>query len=136
MASNYTTNFGLCQWEATDQVQRTEFNADNAKIDQALKARNCRFYLTAYVGTGSGSVSLTFPSRPIFVTVMGGRHTWLCTLRNAPEIYLRMDAIGVGATPTTWEENTLTWAEHINGGEYYANAQGSTYYVMALLEAD
>ena len=88
------------------------------------------------MGTGSGDVSLTFPSRPIFVTVMGGHHTWLCTLRNAPEIYLRMDAIGVGATPTTWEENTLTWAEHINGGEYYANAQGSTYYVMALLEAD
>ena len=136
MATNQTTNYQLNQWEPTDAVQRVEFNGDNTKIDAALKVRNCRFYLTSYVGTGSGSVSLTFPSRPIFVTVMGGRHTWLCTLRNAPEIYLRMNAIGVGATPTTWEENTLTWAEHINGGEYYANAQGSTYYVMALLEAD
>ena len=136
MATNQTTNYQLNQWEPTDAVQRVEFNGDNTKIDAALKVRNCRFYLTSYVGTGSGSVSLTFPGRPIFVTVMGGRHTWLCTLRNAPEIYLRMDAIGVGATPTTWEENTLTWAEHINGGEYYANAQGSTYYVMALLEAD
>ena len=136
MATNQTTNYQLNQWEPTDAVQRVEFNGDNTKIDAALKVRNCRFYLTSYVGTGSGSVSLTFPSRPIFVTVMGGRHTWLCTLRNAPEIYLRMDAIGVGATPTTWEGNTLTWAEHINGGEYYANAQGSTYYVMALLEAD
>ena len=36
MASNYTEHYDLCQWEATDQVQRTEFNADNAKIDAAL----------------------------------------------------------------------------------------------------
>lgn len=37
MASNYTTNYQLNQWEPTDQVQRTDFNADNAKIDAALK---------------------------------------------------------------------------------------------------
>ncbi len=29
MASNYTTNYNLCQWQPTDQVQRTDFNADN-----------------------------------------------------------------------------------------------------------
>ena len=38
MASNYTEHYDLCQWEATDQVQRTDFNADNAKIDAALKS--------------------------------------------------------------------------------------------------
>ena len=38
MASNYTEHYDLCQWEATDQVQRTDFNADNAKIDAALDA--------------------------------------------------------------------------------------------------
>ena len=36
MSTNHTTNYNLCQWEATDQVQRTDFNADNAKIDAAL----------------------------------------------------------------------------------------------------
>ena len=36
MATNYTTNYQLNQWEPTDQVQRTDFNADNAKIDAAL----------------------------------------------------------------------------------------------------
>lgn len=36
MASNYTENFGLCQWEATDQVLRTEFNEDNRTIDESL----------------------------------------------------------------------------------------------------
>lgn len=37
MASNYTENYGLCQWEATDQVLREEFNQDNAAVDEALK---------------------------------------------------------------------------------------------------
>ena len=36
MASNYTTNYQLNQWEPTPQVPRTDFHADNAKIDAAL----------------------------------------------------------------------------------------------------
>ena len=42
MASNYTENYGLCQWEATDNFVRTEFNQDNARIDAALKAADGR----------------------------------------------------------------------------------------------
>ena len=38
MASNYTENYGLCQWEAGDNFVRTEFNQDNARIDAALAA--------------------------------------------------------------------------------------------------
>ena len=36
MASNQTANYGLSQWEATDQVVRMDFNSDNEKIDAAL----------------------------------------------------------------------------------------------------
>ena len=36
MATNQTTNYHLNQWEPTDQVLRTDFNADNAKLDTAL----------------------------------------------------------------------------------------------------
>ena len=36
MATSQTTNYQLNQWEPTDHVQRTDFNADNAKIDAAL----------------------------------------------------------------------------------------------------
>ena len=38
MASNQTSSYGLSQWEAADAVQRLEFNADNAKVDAALKS--------------------------------------------------------------------------------------------------
>ncbi|WP_298025316.1 hypothetical protein [uncultured Dysosmobacter sp.] len=36
MASNHTQHYSLSQWQATDEVVRTDFNADNAKIDAAL----------------------------------------------------------------------------------------------------
>ena len=39
MASNYTEHYGLCQWKATDQVRREEFNEGYTKIDAALKAQ-------------------------------------------------------------------------------------------------
>ena len=38
MSTNHTANYDLCQWEATDQVLRTDFNQDNAKLDAALKS--------------------------------------------------------------------------------------------------
>ena len=37
MATNHTTNYELSQWLSTDQVLRTDFNADNVKLDAALK---------------------------------------------------------------------------------------------------
>ena len=36
MASGYTTNYDLCQWQSEDAFLREEFNGDNAKIDAAL----------------------------------------------------------------------------------------------------
>ena len=85
MATNHTTNYQLNQWEATDQVLRTDFNQDNQKIDGALKNHdeelagleaaiaakgNCHFYTTSYVGTGqvgaNNPCTLSFPAKPIF----------------------------------------------------------------------
>ena len=48
MASGQTQYYELNQWEGRDQVLRTEFNADNARIDRALhelRARNCQLYM-------------------------------------------------------------------------------------------
>jgi len=39
MPSNFTPNYKLNQWEADDRVLRVDFNADNAKLDAALKAQ-------------------------------------------------------------------------------------------------
>lgn len=34
-----TTNYQLCQWDSEDFIRRTDFNADNSKIDAALLAQ-------------------------------------------------------------------------------------------------
>lgn len=36
MATNHTKQYKLCQWLPTDQVRRTDFNEDNAKVEAAL----------------------------------------------------------------------------------------------------
>ena len=100
MASNYTEHYDLCQWEATDQVQRTDFNADNAKVDAALDALagqvaekadgddlaalsetvaevsagmgNCDMELLTYTGGGGGSPKMiTFSQVPDMYLVAG-----------------------------------------------------------------
>ena len=38
MPSNFTEHYNLSQWERTDKIQMEDFNADNVKIDAALKA--------------------------------------------------------------------------------------------------
>ena len=58
MASNYTEHYDLCQWETTDQVQRTDFNADNAKIDAALAAKADSTDLTGVSEAVSGLSSV------------------------------------------------------------------------------
>ena len=35
------TNFHLNQWSPEDYVRRTDFNADNAKVEAALAAAGC-----------------------------------------------------------------------------------------------
>ena len=57
MASSYTSNYNLCQWEASDKVLRTEFNADNAKIDAALSAKADISALNSLRSTVNGKVS-------------------------------------------------------------------------------
>jgi len=57
MASNYTSNYKLCQWQASDKVLRTEFNADNAKIDAALAAKASASALNSLKTTVNGKAS-------------------------------------------------------------------------------
>ena len=57
MASNYTMNYQLNQWEAGDQVLRTEFNQDNQKIDTALAGLAGQNEELEAAGLHTGSVS-------------------------------------------------------------------------------
>ena len=102
MSSQKTEHYELNQWLATDQVLRTDFNADNAKIDGLLAARNCQIYMTTYTGTGSGILSFTFPHRPMLVVVMSSEQpSVLFGVQGVDDVFL--DYLGNGfSTPAVW----------------------------------
>ena len=105
-----TTNYQLNQWAKSDRVMMDDFNADNTKIDAALKANadaaaaasaavalcgNCKIETSTYTGTGTyGSANpttLTFPKKPTAVAVFGTYFFLLLTDKftedKAPMIY-------------------------------------------------
>ena len=73
MASSYTSNYQLCQWEGTDKVLRTDFNGDNAKIDAAL-AEKAEVVFGTYTGDGTASrvISLGFTPKAVYLCGGGG----------------------------------------------------------------
>lgn len=77
MATNQTPVYGLNQWELSDSVIMADFNADNAKIEQALldlKASLPKFQSGSYVGTGAcGSanpITLNFDFEPQLLIIV------------------------------------------------------------------
>ena len=72
MASGQTSNYGLNQWAAEDKVLRTDFNQDNAKLDEIMR-EVCtalpQIVCGTYTGNGSAEqfISLGFTPRAVFV---------------------------------------------------------------------
>lgn len=52
MSTNHTPNYQLSQWERSDRVQMEDFNADNVKIDAAIKAVANRVTATESFNSG------------------------------------------------------------------------------------
>ena len=75
---NYTKNYQLNQWDASDYVRREDFNEDNRKIEKAIANAGAKFAGGTYVGTGTYSeenpVRLQFSFEPklILLTNCGG----------------------------------------------------------------
>ena len=158
MSTNHTTNYNLNQWEATEKVLRTEFNADNAKIDAALKANadavdsletqlvsglagkgNCQLWTTSYVGddqvTYNSNNRITFPKLPVLVIIQGtnGGETMLILGQNTK--YLTIMGTAYGGS-VTWEGTTMSWRVNTTNPSDQFNLQGATYLVLALLPAE
>ena len=158
MSTNHTTNYDLNQWEGTDKVLRAEFNADNAKIDAALKANsdavdsletqlvsglagkgNCQLWTTSYVGddqvTYNSNNRITFPKLPVLVIIQGtnGGETMLILGQNTK--YLTIMGTAYGGS-VTWEGTTMSWRVNTTNPSDQFNLQGATYLVLALLPAE
>ena len=135
MASNYTSNYNLCQWAASDKVLRTEFNADNAKIDAAVKAvdrrvdgkadqsalnalsqavsgkldlRNCRVAAGSY--RGSGEYGSAHPNTLSFPQ----KPVFLCVVAEGTAAFMLVvqgQRATVGSWSTTPPRLSITWTD-------------------------
>ena len=156
MPSNQTPNYRLSQWERTDKVLMDDFNADNAKIDAALKAEadartalaetvsrqgstlsghtaslakvgSCQVYTTSYTGTGSKARSYSFPAYPVLVYV---RET------GSPTGYTFFR----GMNCATSQEYSASWSGHTlslrtpDNNNFGININGYKFFVFALLD--
>ena len=103
MASNHTEHFSLNQWQADDQVKRTDFNEDNAKIDAALNDLSgglAEKATTAALET----VSKKLAAMPCLVTgtyTGDGTDSRLISLGFQPKALLVMTDEGYSARPYT-----------------------------------
>ena len=140
-----TPNFHLNQWSPEDYVRRTDFNADNAKIDAALAAAgNCRIVTGSYTGTGkygyTNKNSLTLPFSPVLLLISDGKRGF-AVIPMAGENGVAY----FGTTQATWsvtrDGNTISWymsyGNHSDGSTWSDSADGqmntsnTTYYYFA-----
>ena len=152
MASNQTSNYGLNQWEATDQVLRTDFNADNAKIDAALKgladqnaalegmvaaattaAGNCEMELITYTGTGTkgsgNATKINFSSLPDLF-IVGGDKTLLFGRGGVTNTIIASEDFLNNQT-ASWNGTRLLIENSVNA-RYQMNSKGMPYWAMGL----
>ena len=111
----HTEHYQLNQWEANDKVQRTDFNADNAKIDAALQSLktgkgNCKIITGQYRGNGEcdhfHKNSLSFPQQPLMVFIQGDRNCWMIC---GSELASVDGGSTGGFINITWNGSTVSW---------------------------
>lgn len=154
-----TPNYALNQWETTDRILMADFNADNTKLDAALKAEadarteaaealaaavalrgNCQLWVTTYTGSGKAGEtknSLTFPKKPTLVLIIAPNGSFLPILYGAE----RCLAVVEGRTypmqnVSLWDGNTVTWHNSSSYVDCQMNTADAVYTVIALLAAD
>ena len=158
MASNYTENYGLCQWEATDQVLRTEFNEGNAKMDTAIaenataitaltaqlaQTGNCRIETFTYTGTGTygeeNPTRIQFSGKPVFFMVYEGYFILFGSYNDVQGsmIYRVERDYDTSTSPLTlhWSGTQVSFYNETYAS-YQGNVAGRLYRVLALFAED
>ena len=121
-----TPNFQLNQWSGTDYVRRTDFNADNLKVDSALAALGeaiaaaPKIAVGSYTGSGSCGASaprtLTFAFQPKLVIVV--ENSWDYLKAGTALISGQSLSAGIGGRTSSgaclgltvsWSGNSVTW---------------------------
>ena len=134
MSTNHTPNFNLCQWEATDKVLRSDFNADNQKIDAALSALP-RLILGTYTGDGKANQFISLERTPKAVLSMQSNGYLSQQYQTVFFGGLALEGCpieGGGAAVIAIEENGFRVYENANK-DVHANTLDAVYHYLAVL---
>ena len=133
---DYTTNYQLPVWAETDRILMDDFNDLTEKIEEALTACNCQFFVGSYLGTGTygsaGRTTFSFPFPPLLAWVIDKEvgYTMFLTHGCTTAYSFRAD---VTQNFVLWNGNTASW---YCSGQYVASEQmnwsGRTYHVYAI----
>ena len=133
-----TTNYQLNQWAKSDRVLMDDFNADNAKIDAALKANadaTPKLAFGSYKGTGTygskNKTAITFPFAPkwlMIYTKSGSNYAlWNELLTSSMTTHINYD----GRTATlSLNGYTLSW--YADNAPSQLNTEDETYYYIVV----
>ena len=106
MASSYTNNYSLPQWEMDDRILVEEFNEAIHTIDSAL-GQKVQVLMGAYEGTGAAERKIALGKTPKAVLVVDQRGTMGfpftgnvtayggLALQNAPVVYTDLKALEI-----------------------------------------
>lgn len=146
MATNHTANYELNQWEATDSVLRTDFNADNAKLETALTALSAslpRMVSGSYVGDGTlgaaNPTTLQFNFSPKLVVVAASEDS--IAQQGVVLVAGQTASSGIGHASDAseslhltvhWFENGVSWYTNESLAGCQLNIFDVTYYYFAI----
>lgn len=138
-SSGKTSNYQLNQWTSNDYVRMADFNADNQKIDTALKALDSRAKIIygTYVGTGGhGSASpksldfsATLGEAPKLFYIGGSTYPMLVVRGETAVTLFPMD--NNTRVVVNWTNTGLNWYNSYDDS-YQFNVSGHTYYYIAI----
>ena len=150
MNLNQTQNYQLSQWESTDRILMSDFNSDNAKLDEALgtlaqtvtghttalaQKGNCRIEYQTYTGNGASARAFTFSGKPRLICIVGSENYFLLAAQGIS----RSVCYGGGgdeASSAVWSGNGVTLSNSNNRDHFICNNQNSTYGIVAFVDAE
>ena len=126
-----TTNYQLNQWAKSDRLMMDDFNADNAKIDAALKAvvdGTMQFITGSYVGDGTEDRVIDLGVTPKLVIVIGtySSASSMISLLTQEVCCHVADSANITKTFFALEGSTL----HVNNAKYHNRADATIRYIL------
>ena len=159
MPSNQTANYQLNQWAKPDRIMMDDFNADNQKLDAALKANadaivaealerakcgNCRLSLMTYTGNGKyndagNETKIAFPALPDLFIIFGGKAILFGRGGESKGCGMFKDALYSGSfvsdTDLSWSGKQLSMLNSVHA-RYQMNESNISYLVLVFTRAD